>query len=134
MGEQPPTSVRNGFVPVIKGGTVDMRNAGALAVLAHADINIREGGALVMLAGGDLSVEQGGAQMMLARGNIAMNDAGAMFATGATVEVVDGWVGIAVGRRVDISNSRVLLGPFQALGFGVGLGISLSFARRIFKN
>jgi len=134
MGEQPPTSVRCGFVPIIKGDAVEIKNAGAVAVLAQADINVREGGAQVMLAGGDISVEQGGAQMMLARGDIAINAAGAMVAAGTTVGVTDGLVGIALGGRVDLNNSRVLLGPLQALGLGAGFGVAFAIARRLLSN
>ena len=132
--QEPSTTVHWGFAPIVKGAKIDMKNAGALAVVSQGDVNVREGGAQIMLAGGDLSIEQGGAQAMLARGDIAMRDAGAMLVAGSAVEVTDGWVGIALGGRVDIRDSRVLLGPVQALGVGAGFAIVVTLARRIFSN
>jgi copper(I)-binding protein len=132
--QEASTTVRNAFVPVMKGGSIDMKNAGALAVFARGDVTVREGGAQMMLAGGALTIEQGGAQTIVARGDVSIHEGGALAVAAPNVEVTDGWVGMALGARVDISGSRVLLAPRQALCFGAGFGVVITLARRLLRR
>ena len=135
MSDQgPSTTVRSAFVPVMKGDSIDMKNAGAIAVFARGEVTVREGGAQMMLTGGDLTVEQGGAQTIVARGDVSIREGGALAVAAPNVEITDGWVGMALGARVDITGSRVLLAPLQALCLGAGFGVVIALARHLFRR
>ena len=55
-------------------------------------------------------------------------------AAGAKVEVNGSWVHVVLGGRVDVTDSRVSLGPVQALGFGAGLGIVAVLVHLLFHR
>lgn len=135
MSEQEtPTNVRNAFVPLMKGSSIDMQNAGALAILSQGDLTMRQGGAQFIAAGGDLDLREGGAQTIVARGDVTIREGGSLLVAGATVDVTDGWVGVALGPNVNLKGSRVLLAPVQALCFGAGFGVAFAVVRRLLRR
>jgi hypothetical protein len=129
-----PTTTRMGFFPLVLGTAVDMQQSGAMAVLARGDVAVSQGGAQMLLAGGNVTIDQGGGQTILSRGDLSIREGGALLAAGATVEVHKGWVGLALGRHIDLTNSRVLLGPLQALSLGAGIGIVATLTKRLFNQ
>lgn len=116
------TVARTGFFPLVTGEHVQMHQAGAMALVSRGDLSMHNAGGQLMLAGGDVSMEQGGAQTVLAKGDVSISEGGALVAAGSTVTVRQGWVGCALGRHVDLTGARVLLGPAQALIFGGAAG------------
>ncbi len=129
-----PTTTRTGFFPLVSGAAVDMHQSGAMAVIARGDLSVTQGGAQMLLAGGNVTIDQGGGQTILSRGNLSIRDGGALLAAGANVEVQEGWVGMVLGPHIDLTNSRVLLGPLQALSLGVGIGIVVALTKRLFNR
>jgi hypothetical protein len=123
--ENPATSTvaRTGFFPLVSGDHIEMRQAGAMALISRGDLSMSEAGGQLMVAGGDISMEQGGAQTILAKGDVTLREGGALVAAGATVTVRQGWVGCAIGRNVDLTGARLLLGPAQAAAFGAAAGV-----------
>jgi hypothetical protein len=124
-----PTTARRGFFPLVHGDEVDLRQAGAAGVLARGDVSIRAGGANLLVTGGDLHIEQGGGQTLLAAGDVTIRQGGTIVAAARSVKVDRGWVGLALGGRVDLDDSRVLLGPVEALALGAGLGMVAACAK-----
>ncbi|MDJ0771538.1 MAG: hypothetical protein QNJ12_22320 [Ilumatobacter sp.] len=130
--EQPTTVARSGFFPIVSGDAVDIRHAGAGAILAKGDVHLHQGGAQMLRVGGDLSIEQGGAQTVLSTGDVNVRQGGMLVAVGRSIEVADGRVGLALSPRVSLTNSRALLGPAQALAVGAGFGAVVAVGRLLF--
>ena len=130
----PPDVTRSGFVPLVSGTEVHLQQSCAFAVLARGDVSVYQGGANLLLVGGDLSVEQGGGQTIIAKGDVSIRQGGALVAAAPSVTVQSGWVGLALGGRVELKESRVLLGPAQAAALGAGLGVVFALARRLLRR
>ena len=124
-----PTTARTGFFPLVHGDEVEVRQAGALGVLARGDVSIQQGGANLLATTGDLDIRQGGAQTLLAAGDVTINQGGAIVTAAGSVRVDRGWVGLALGSKVDLQDSRVLLGPAQVLAVGAGVAAVVACAK-----
>ena len=123
------TTARAGFFPLVHGDEVEMGQAGAVGVLARGDVSIRQGGANLLATTGDLDIRQGGAQTLLALGDVAISQGGAIVTAAGSVRVDQGWVGLALGGKVDLQDSRVLLGPAQAFALGAGAALVVVCAK-----
>jgi hypothetical protein len=122
----PETIVRTGFFPIVSATSVEMEQAGAAAVVARGDVSITNAGANIVLANGTVSIANGGAQTLLANGDVDIQHGGTLVAGAKHVEVHGGWVGVALARRVDLTDSKLLLGPRSALFLGIGLAVGRS--------
>lgn len=70
-----------------------------------------------MASTGDIHIEQGGAVAMAAAGGITLRE---------------GFVGVALAPKLDLSDAEVMVGPVQAAAFGAGLGLVLLLVRLVF--
>jgi hypothetical protein len=124
------TSARLGFFPVVAGDHVAMTQAGSSAVISAGDVEMQQAGSNFILAGGSASVREGGAFGMATAGGVEIEQGGAfVVAAGGGVSVTEGFVGVALSPRVDLKDSRVLVGPAEAAAFGAGLGLVLLVVR-----
>ena len=118
-----PTVAHTGFFPVVIGTDVRVEQAGGAVFVSKGDLSLSQAGAQAILAGGDVSIQQGGVKTILAKGDVSITEGGALLAAGREVQVRGGWVAVALGLRVDLSNSKVLIGPKQAAVFGAVAGL-----------
>jgi hypothetical protein len=115
---------RRGFFPVVLGDEVSVAQAGGRLFVSRGDIHLSQGGAQRMVARGDVTINQGGAQMLLTGGDVSIREGGAMIAVAANVQARSSYVGLAIGRDVEISDdSTLLFGPRQAAVFGAVAGL-----------
>jgi len=131
---EPTTTARTGFFPLVSGEVVEMQQCGTMAVLARGDVTLTQGGAQLLLAGGDLTVNQGGGRVIASKGNVSIHQGCALLAGGAKVEAHESWVGIVLGGHVDLTNSRVLLGPVPTLAMGAAIGVAAALTHRLLNR
>ena len=116
--EQTPARVeaRRGFFPVVIGRDVSVSQAGGRLFLASGDLSLNQGGGQLLAAGGDISISQGGAGVAIAR----------------DIRVERSYVGLALGRGVEISDdSRLVLDGKQAVLVGAVAGMVCALALRL---
>ncbi len=126
--------VRTGFFPVVAADNVTMTQAGSSAVFSGGDVSLEQAGSNLLVAGGGVDVQQGGAMTMAVMGDATVEQGGALLLGARSVEVRQGFVGLALGGRVEISDSQVLLGPAQAVGLGAGFALVLVVLRALFRR
>ncbi len=73
---------------------------------------------MAILAGGDVTIEEGGAVVVAAR----------------SVDVSNGYVGLAFGRSVTLRDSRIVLGTAQAAALGAALGAVVVLGRLLARE
>ena len=126
-----PTQLRAGFFPFVSGEHVEITQAGAVAVSAGGDLTLTQAGAQMARVHGNVHVEQGGIQTLLARGDVSVEQGGILVGAAKSVRVEDGFVGVAVGQHVELTNCRVLLTQQNAAVFGAVAGIVMAIVWRI---
>ena len=126
--------VRTGFFPVVAADEVSMTQAGSSAVFSGGDVSLAQAGSNLLLAAGSASVRQGGAMTLASMGDVSIEQGGAMVIGARSVEVTEGFVGVALGGRVVLNDSKVVLGPVQAAAIGAGMGMVLLVGRMLARR
>ena len=111
-------TVRTGFFPDVAADHVTVEQAYAATVLSADDVTLTRSGASVVAVAGSASISEGGAGIVLAR----------------DLTVRRGLVGLAVGRRITLEDSRVLLGTAQAAAAGAALAGVLLIGRILVRK
>jgi hypothetical protein len=122
-------AVRTGFFPVVAADEVTMSQTGSSAVFSGGSVSLAQAGTNLLVAGGDAEIVQGGVLTLAALGDVTIEQGGAMLVGAGSVEVTDGFVGVALGGRVSLHDSRVLIGPAQAAAIGAGVGLVVLLGR-----
>ena len=126
----PHTRALRGFFPFVSGESISMQQAGSAAILARGDVSLENSGSQVLLTNGGASIANGGAQTVLANGDVEISQGGALLTAARQIEVDHGFVGLAVGRDVRLTDSKVLLTPPGALLIAAGLALGIGLAAR----
>ena len=124
--EQTPARVeaRRGFFPVVIGRDVSVAQAGGQLFLASGGLSLTQGAGKLLVTSGDLSINQGGGQFLAAGGDISISQGGAGVAVARDIRVERSYVGLALGRRVEITDdSRLVLDREQAVLVGAVAGV-----------
>lgn len=125
---------RTGFFPIVAADEVSLTQAGSSAVFSGGDVSLAQAGSNFMLTAGSASIKQGGAITMAALGDVAIEEGGGVIIGAGSVDVTNGFVGIALGRNVSLTDCRLLLGPAQAAAVGAGLGLVLLLGRLLGRS
>lgn len=121
------TVVRTGFFPVVAGDQISVKQAGGLAFVAKNSLQITQGGGQIVGAGNSVSVHQGGGWLIGAGGNISIDHGGGGVIAARDVRVDRSFLGIALGRKVTVDDSNVLIGSAGSLAIGALLGLVLGW-------
>ena len=132
MGQ--PVNVKRGFFPIVMGDDVSIRQAGGMAFISRGDTELSQGGGQVILAGGATSIHQGGANLLASVGGVSISQGGAVVAAAGSIRVEQSYVGVALAPGIDISDSRILLGPREAVLFGAVAGVAAAVVTRLLRN
>lgn len=126
------TEARRGFFPFVKGDQVSIQQAGGVAFVAKDNLQISQGGGQLIGAGNSIAVSQGGSWVMGAGGNVSIDQGGAGIVAAREVRADRSFLGVAVGREVTLTDSRVLVGSVGSLALGLATGLIAGwlFARR----
>lgn len=127
-------TARMGFFPFVSGEHVEVLQAGAAMISARGDLTLTQGGTQMARVGGDMRVQQGGVQTLLSRGDVSIEQGGVLLGAARSVRVDNGLVGVAVGRDVQLNDSRVLLTQQNAIVFGVVAGVVAAVLARILRR
>lgn len=130
----PTTTAHMGFFPMVSGDQITVTQAGAGVVMARGDLALTQGGIQMARVHGDTTIHQGGVQTMLARGDVSIREGGVLLGAARSVRVENGLVGVAIGRDVDLTNSRVLLTQQNALAMGAVAGLVFALLSRVFRR
>ena len=124
-------AVRTGFFPVVAADEVTLTQAGSSAVFSGGDVSLAQAGANVLFSAGDAEIVQGGAMTLASLGNVKVEQGGAILVGAGSIEVTDGFVGVALGGNVSVRDAQVLIGPAQAAAIGAGFGLVVLLARML---
>lgn len=113
------TEARRGFFPFVTGDQVSLRQGGAMALVARDNLQITQGGGQLIGAGNSVSVSQGGSWLLGAGGSVVIDQGGAGIVGARSVTADRSFVGVALGGKVEIESSRILVG--SAGSFLIGL-------------
>jgi hypothetical protein len=125
---------RFGFFPLVTADRVTISQANTSVALAKGDLDVRRGGGSLLAAGGNARVTQGGAMAIAAGGNVTIEEGGAVVLAARSVDVSNGFVGLALGRSVTVRDSRILLGTAQAAALGAALGAVVVLGRLLARR
>ena len=128
------TTAHMGFFPMVSGDQVTVTQAGAVAVMARGDLALTQGGVQMARVHGDTTIRQGGVQTMLSRGDVSIQEGGVLLGAARSIRVDNGLVGVALGRDVELSNSRILLTQQNAAVLGVVAGVVFALLSRLFRR
>lgn len=128
------TTARYGFFPIVAADEVSVRQAGVTAAISSGDLTMTQGGGNFAIAGGNLSITMGGSNAILAGGDVEIQQGGAVFLAAKSVNVNQGFVGVALGVDVQLEDSRVLLATPQAAAFGAALGVVLLVLGKLLRR
>jgi hypothetical protein len=128
--ERNRTKAHRGFFPLVVGGHVDVRRAGAVAFVAGNDINLKEGGGSALLAGNRITIERGGGNLLASGSGISIEQGGAVIALAPEIKLSKAYVGLAMGRSVEIAgDSRLIMGGREAAIAGASLAVTTLLLR-----
>jgi hypothetical protein len=125
---------RRGFFPVVVGEDVSVQQAGGTVFVSKANTDITQGGAQVVLNGGNASIHQGGAQVLASGGDVSISQGGALFALARGIRAEQSYIGVALGRAVNLADSKVVLGPREAAVFGAVAGTAAAVMMRLLRR
>ena len=120
----PDVVARRGFFPFVTGQTVDVAQAGGRFFIARGDLTLTQGGGQVLVSGGRTTVTEGGSGLLVSAGDVSIAEGGALVAAAERITVRDSFLGVALGRTIEVSDSRILLGSRQAAAFGAAAGVA----------
>lgn len=132
-------TVERGFIGVVRGGDVSVRQsmagvvagrgAGELrqgmagAVVSGGDTQVTQAFAVAMPTLGDVHLHQAAAQWVISAGDVSFEKGGCAAVVAPAVSVRNGGVGVALGWRVELGEgARALLTPRTAAIAGLALG------------
>lgn len=128
------TTARMGFFPMVSGDDVEIQQAGAALISAKGDVHLTQGGAQMVRVAGDMDVRQGGVQTLMSKGDVSVSEGGILVGAARSIRVDNGMVGVALGRDVEITNSRVMFGREHAIVFGVVAGVVMAVVSRLLRR
>lgn len=134
--EQNVEDIAARFVPVVRAeGDVNLRESGALAVVAGGNASMKEAGCGMLVAGGDVTISEAGGGNMIVGGSLSVANGavGNVFAGGG-VSVADSRIGALLTPQASLENSEVILGTQQAVALGVAAGATLFVLGRLFRR
>ena len=113
--ERAPATVHKGFVPLVIGDDVRVRQSGAVIIGAKRDMRLSQGGGQWLVALRDQTIKYGGGALLLSR----------------QAQVTNGFVGVVVGETVTLGGraralvsvpARVAAAAAIAFAAGVVIG------------
>lgn len=123
--------VRRGFFPLVKADTVSIEQAGAAAILSRGDTDLTQAGAQLVIGGGNTSIHQGGANLLASGGDVSVSQGGAVVAAARSVRAERSYIGLAIARRIELSDCTIVAGPREAALFGAIAGVTAAFLARL---
>ena len=135
MDESTTKDFSGGFAASVQTeSNVDVREAGALAIVAGGDATITQGGAGICVIGGDVTMNQAGVGKMLAGGRVEVTEGGVGQLLALEAEVTDSRVVMVIGGKVTLERSEVMLTTAQAAALGAAAGAVLFLLSRLFRR
>lgn len=124
-----------GFYPVVRGDTVEVRQAGGLVFAAANDLALREGGGQLLAAGNNITVTEGGAFVIAAGNGVSVETGGAGMVISTRVSVTHGTIGVALAGRVDVADDVTVVVDTKRAGLiGLVAGLVLAVARMLWRR
>jgi hypothetical protein len=141
--EEAGTRTQRGFAGVVRAdGDATVQQAVSLVTTARGDATVQQAASVVIVSGGDTSVkmaaavamptlgdvhiDKGVAQWLISAGDVTIEKGGCAAAVAPSVKVERGFLGVALGRHVDVGEGgRVLFGPLAAAVFGIAAGVGV---------
>lgn len=127
-------SARTGFFPVVAGDEVHLTQAGSSAIFSGGDVTMAQGGSNFLLSAGGASIEQGGAMTLACLGDVSVEQGGAAIVAARSVDVKQGFVGVALGASVSLEDCRVVMSPIQAAAAGAGFAVAVALIRMLARR
>lgn len=129
------TEARRGFFPLVTGDEVNVRQAGAVAILARNDLSLGEGGGQMLACGNNMTVTNGGGWFLACGNRLTITNGGGAIAAGRHVDVRHGTVGVALGAQVTVGEGgRVLVGTREAAVIGLAAGLACALLSRLLRR
>ena len=119
------TEARRGFFPFVTGDQVSLNQGGAMALIAKDNLQITQGGGQIIGAGNSVSVSQGGSWLMGAGGNVNIDQGGTGVLAAREVKADRSFLGLVLGMKVQVEDSRVLIGTAGTALAGLAVGLIL---------
>jgi hypothetical protein len=115
---------------LVVGQDVEVAQAGGLAFVAGNDIHLKEGGGSTLLAGNRITIEKGGGSFVASGSGVSIEQGGAGIVVAPEVRLSKAYVGLALGRSVEIGeDSRLLMGAREAVIAGASLAVTTVLLR-----
>jgi hypothetical protein len=114
--EREPVTVHKGFVPLVIGDDVRVRQSGAVIIGARRDMRLSQGGGQWLVALRDQTIRYGGGALLVSR----------------QAQVTNGFVGVVVGETVTLggrARALVSVPPRVAAAAAVAFAIGLTIGR-----
>ena len=125
------TEAKRGFFPFVIGEEVSLEQGGAMILAAMDNMSVSQGGGQIIGAGNSMTVSQGGSWIMGAGSSISVDQGGGGVLAARSIKADRSFLGIVLGQKVEVKDSRVLIGSVGAAvaGFAGGFMVGLLTGR-----
>lgn len=106
-----------------------------MVIASKNDLHLTMGGGSAIFAGNRIYIKEGGGNLIASGGGVSIEKGGAVLVAARDVKVSKSYVGLALGRSVEIAeDSHVMVTPLGALILGFTLGAMLGGVQLLLRR